>query len=237
MKQFLYIFLLAVVTAGCSDNQATVEEESNTTVVREKPADDLQSNTIERGINDVDVDTIGMAEFLALKATEAAKYREENDLTDENDINVDTTGFTEFKSSKAKTARRPCDCADSIIAERKKYNNSRNSTASTTERSTQQSESRDEAESSDQAQVAEESTPVSGESTDTVKEKAWSNKAKGAVIGAATGAAAGAVINKQNRAVGGVVGAATGYGIGRHKDKKDTVGKEEETKDTTDQQQ
>ena len=118
MKQFLYIFLLAVVTAGCSDNQATVEEESKTTVNKEKPADDLKSNTIEPGIDDVDVDTIGLAEFLAWKAAKA-------DLTDENDKKVDTTGFTEFKRSKAKTAPRPCDC-DSI-AERKRNKNSRNS--------------------------------------------------------------------------------------------------------------
>jgi hypothetical protein len=116
------------VNAACSDNQATVERESKTTV-RQKPADDLKSNTIESGINDVNVDTIGMAEFLAMKAAEA----------DENDINDDTTGFTEFKRSKAKTAGRPCDCEDSIKA-------------------------KDEAETSDQAQIGE-------ESTDTVKER------------------------------------------------------------------
>ena len=144
MKQFLYIFLLAGVTAGCSDNQATVEEESKTTVNRKKPADDQQSNTIEPGMDEVNVDTLGLAEFLAWKAAKA-------DLTDENDIKVDTTGFTEFKRSKAKTTPRPCDC-DSIaerkrndsIAESKRNNNSRNSRSSTTERSSQQSESQEE---------------------------------------------------------------------------------------------
>lgn len=58
----------------------------------------------------------------------------------------------------------------------------------------------------------------------TPKKKGWSNAAKGAVIGAGTGAVAGAVINKRNRAagavVGGVVGAGVGYTIGRAKDKK-----------------
>jgi len=113
MKQFLCILFLAVLT-GCSDNQATVEEESKTTVNREKSADD-KSNTTERGINDVDVDTIGMAEFLALKAAVAANAKQ---ATDENDINADTTGFTAYKRSKAKTAKRPCDCPDSVKAER-----------------------------------------------------------------------------------------------------------------------
>ena len=104
MRQFLYILLLAVMTAGCSDNQATVEGESKATRDRQKPADDLQSNSKEPGVN---VDTIGMAEFLALKALEA----------DENDISDDTTGFSAFKKSKAKAARQPCDCADSIKAD------------------------------------------------------------------------------------------------------------------------
>lgn len=54
--------------------------------------------------------------------------------------------------------------------------------------------------------------------------KGWSPQAKGAVIGAGTGAVAGAVIHKRNRvvggAVGGVVGAGAGYAIGKHVDNK-----------------
>jgi hypothetical protein len=42
----------------------------------------------------------------------------------------------------------------------------------------------------------------------------WSPQAKGAVIGGATGAAAGAIIHKRNRVVGGVVGGAVGAGAG-----------------------
>jgi hypothetical protein len=52
----------------------------------------------------------------------------------------------------------------------------------------------------------------------------WSPQAKGTVIGAGTGAAAGAIIHKRNRVlggvVGGVVGGATGYAVGKHKDNK-----------------
>ncbi len=135
MKQFLYIFLLSVVTAGCSDNQAKVEEESKTTVNRKKPAGDLQSNTIEPGIDDVDVDTIGLAAFLAWKAAKA-------NLNHTKGIKIDTTGFTEFKRSNTKTATRTCDC-DSI-AERKRNNNSSNSGSSTTEKPSKQSESQEQ---------------------------------------------------------------------------------------------
>jgi hypothetical protein len=56
------------------------------------------------------------------------------------------------------------------------------------------------------------------------EKKGWSAKAKGAVIGGATGAAAGAIINKRNRAVGavvgGVLGAGAGTGVGAVIDKK-----------------
>jgi hypothetical protein len=50
------------------------------------------------------------------------------------------------------------------------------------------------------------------------RKRGWSAKAKGAVIGGAGGAIAGAVINKRNRPVGaligGVLGAGAGTGIG-----------------------
>jgi hypothetical protein len=56
------------------------------------------------------------------------------------------------------------------------------------------------------------------------KKKGWSAKAKGAVIGAGTGAVAGAVINKRNRVagavIGGILGAGAGTGIGAILDKK-----------------
>ncbi|WP_018479300.1 YMGG-like glycine zipper-containing protein [Pontibacter roseus] len=61
--------------------------------------------------------------------------------------------------------------------------------------------------------------------------KGWSPQAKGAVIGAGTGAAAGAIIHKRNRVVGGVVGGvaggAVGYGIGKHIDNKNKQREEE----------
>ena len=56
------------------------------------------------------------------------------------------------------------------------------------------------------------------------QKKGWSAKAKGAVIGAGAGAAAGAIINRRNRAagavIGGVLGAGAGTGVGAVIDKK-----------------
>lgn len=54
--------------------------------------------------------------------------------------------------------------------------------------------------------------------------RGWSAKAKGAVIGAGTGAVSGAIINKRDRVkgaiVGGVLGAGVGTGIGAILDRK-----------------
>jgi len=57
------------------------------------------------------------------------------------------------------------------------------------------------------------------------KKKGWGKAAKGSVIGAGAGAAAGALLVKNNRAlgavIGGVLGGGVGYAIGRSGDKKD----------------
>ena len=66
-------------------------------------------------------------------------------------------------------------------------------------------------------------TTTTTTTTTATKKKGWSNRAKGAVIGGAAGAVAGAVISKHKgtgAVVGGVVGAAGGYIIGNEKDKK-----------------
>jgi YMGG-like Gly-zipper len=67
--------------------------------------------------------------------------------------------------------------------------------------------------------------PVYAAAPVATRKKGWSKAAKGTVIGAGTGAVAGAIINKKNRGVGavigGILGAGAGYGIGRSMDKKD----------------
>lgn len=56
------------------------------------------------------------------------------------------------------------------------------------------------------------------------EKRRWSPQAKGTVIGAGVGGAAGAIINKRNRAVGGVIGGlaggAVGYGVGKSVDNR-----------------
>jgi outer membrane lipoprotein SlyB len=56
------------------------------------------------------------------------------------------------------------------------------------------------------------------------QKKGWSKAAKGAVIGAGSGAVVGAVVSKKKgkgALIGAAAGAAGGYIIGRGKDKKD----------------
>ena len=60
--------------------------------------------------------------------------------------------------------------------------------------------------------------------TATAKKKGWSHRAKGAAVGAGSGAIIGAIANKNNRGVGaivgGLIGAASGYVIGNEVDRK-----------------
>lgn len=67
-------------------------------------------------------------------------------------------------------------------------------------------------------------TSIFSSATQAQERRGWSPQAKGAVIGAGSGAILGAVINRRNRAVGGVVGgvvgAGAGYAIGKHRDNK-----------------
>jgi len=55
---------------------------------------------------------------------------------------------------------------------------------------------------------------ASATTAEPAKKKGWSNKAKGTVIGAGTGAVVGAVADKNHRARGAVVGTAIGAGVG-----------------------
>lgn len=66
--------------------------------------------------------------------------------------------------------------------------------------------------------------PVQTQPATTQQKKGWSKAAKGAAIGAGTGALVGvAVSDKKGKGaiIGGVVGAGAGYLIGRDRDKKD----------------
>ncbi len=144
-------------------------------------------------------------------------------------LKVDTTGLAEFQNWKlqqqiaeietpaqptvqyataapVKKARKTYRPAPKVVEQAPPVN------TSTTETSTG---------SADDVVMNSESTNAA----EAPEKKGWSKAAKGAVIGGASGAAAGAVINKKNRAlgavIGGVIGAGGGYVIGRGMDKKD----------------
>ena len=67
-------------------------------------------------------------------------------------------------------------------------------------------------------------TGTSTSTPEVKKKEGWSNAAKDAVIGGASGAVLGAIISKKKgkgAIIGGVIGAAGGYILGRKKDKKE----------------
>jgi hypothetical protein len=62
------------------------------------------------------------------------------------------------------------------------------------------------------------------ETAEAKKDEGWSKAAKGATIGAGSGAVVGAIISKKKgkgAVIGGVIGAAGGYVLGRKQDKKE----------------
>jgi hypothetical protein len=64
---------------------------------------------------------------------------------------------------------------------------------------------------------------TAGAQTSTQKKKKWSSRKKGALYGAAAGAATGIIISKKDKKgalIGAAAGAGTGYLIGRQRDKK-----------------
>lgn len=73
-------------------------------------------------------------------------------------------------------------------------------------------------------QSGQTNTQSTGSPSDAPKKKGWSNKAKGAVIGAGVGAVTGAIVDRRHRGVGAVIGgvggAGAGYGVGAILDNK-----------------
>lgn len=66
--------------------------------------------------------------------------------------------------------------------------------------------------------------PVNNTQPAQTQKKGWSKAAKGAAIGAGSGAVLGAVVSKKKgkgAIIGAAAGAGAGYLIGRNKDKKD----------------
>lgn len=122
----------------------------------------------------------------------------------------DTTGLAEYQAWKA----------EHELGEQKEQATSKtsSSSASSAKESTH-------AKTTSSSGSAGSGTASAGTTEAAPAKKGWSKTAKGAVIGGAVGAGAGAIINKKNRAagavIGGVVGAGAGAVIGHDMDKKD----------------
>ncbi|WP_439556783.1 YMGG-like glycine zipper-containing protein [Dyadobacter sp.] len=72
----------------------------------------------------------------------------------------------------------------------------------------------DQARQEEQVKEEQQMVATTNQAPQTVaQKKRWSHKAKGAVVGAGTGAVTGAIINK-NRAEGALVGSLIGAGVG-----------------------
>ena len=143
---------------------------------------------------------------------------------------VDTAGLAQFQAWKAQNelavAQQQVAAEEEpvkeVVRERVVYvNEPRRTTRSRSTRSSSGTASN----SNGSTGSAGAGTSAGTETAPAEEKKGMSKSAKGAIIGGAGGAVAGAVINKRNRAVGavigGVVGGAVGYGIGKSKDKKD----------------
>lgn len=149
-------------------------------------------------------DTTGLAQFQAWKV--------QNELADVNEYNqteqASITPVAKPKSTVRKQSAPARKQTTAPVASRQTKNASQSTSGSVENNSD-----------------GEGTSTESGEIAKAPQKKGISKAAKGAVIGGAGGAIAGAVINKNNRVVGavigGVVGAGGGYVIGRKMDKKD----------------
>jgi hypothetical protein len=152
---------------------------------------------------------------------------------------LDTAGFAEFQSIKAMNELAPVEepvqkvqlaavpVKKAAVAPVRKVSRNVASAPKPVKSPRSTSEASSSSSSSTVSTGTEDGAVSSGagEVAKTSEKKGWSKAAKGAVIGGVTGAAAGAILNKQNRAVGavigGVIGAGGGYVLGRGMDKKD----------------
>ena len=149
-------------------------------------------------------DTAGLAAFNAQKAADSVAALQKGDAAE-----TQGTGDGQVSGTRASYAGN----AGSEESGAVKSINDDNSGSVTDDNSAGATASAADQTSSDEAAAAT-----------TTKKKKFSNAAKGALIGAGSGAVVGALVTKKNRGLGAVIGAAVGggagYGIGKHKDNK-----------------
>lgn len=144
-------------------------------------------------------DTLGLSEY--------QKWKMQNELSNPSAVPPQATASTKSSSSSSKSASK------SSTSRRTTYKSSGNTYSSSSGSSGSQSGT---------------SNNTAATQPAATQRKGMSHTAKGAIVGAASGAIIGAVANKKDRlgggVVGGVIGAATGAGIGSVVDKKERNG-------------
>lgn len=195
MKKILSIFAVTAVFAACNNNPKTNADTA-------------------AAVPSADTATLNHNAF-----TDKAQEVQLNGVSD-TIVGNDGNAYVKVKPKEAEIAPAPVE--KSTV---------RSTTTARTKRASSAGTSRSAgASKSENSTVSNGTAAGSGTETTTTttttenKKKGWSKAAKGAVIGAGTGAAAGAIFSKKKGTgaiIGGVIGGAGGYIIGRSKDKKD----------------
>jgi hypothetical protein len=202
MKRFLPLFSFAVIMAACNQSPKFDSQAYSKAPVQQAPA--------------VNPDTVGLAKF--------QQWQAENEMADVQEYykpEIAVAKAAPVKKAAVKKQVAPVRSVAKASAPVRKAAPVATRTSSNRDAETATS-------GGSGTGVSNEGGSANSETAHTAEAPAkegWSKAAKGAVIGAAGGAAAGAVVNKKNRAVGAVIGAVIGAGggyvVGRKQDKKD----------------
>ncbi len=200
MKKFIPFFSIAVALAACTTNPESITKSA-------------PGSAIEVQAPAINPDTFGLSDYQLWKA--------QNELSQEREIN-NTTDYTAVAPVRKKVYRAPVQKAQQVEYEYPKPTSTgRTSTKRQDSDSNEGSGAANEGSGDDGIAQG----PGTSGAEEETKKEGMSKAAKGAIIGGAGGAAAGAVINKKNRAagavIGAVIGAGGGYVVGRKMDKKD----------------
>jgi hypothetical protein len=212
MKKILSIFAITVAFAACNNNPKAGAGTDNTTMTTDTAtlnhnaftdkAREVQLN----GVSDTIVSNDGNT-YVKVKPKEAEPATVKAPENNEKPI-------AHRSSTHTKRASSGSSGAGTSKSESSTVSNGKSGTSGTESKSGTASNGTSGTKGTDTATTT----------ATTPKKEGWSKAAKGGVIGAGAGAAAGAIISKKKgkgAIIGGIIGASGGYIIGRGKDKKD----------------
>lgn len=198
MKKTLSIFAITAVFAACNNNPKT----GNDTVASARETDTATANHNA--------------------FTDKAREVQMNGVSD-TIVSNDGSTYVKVKPEAAPAKTAPVIKEKSTVR-RKTATRSRRASSAGTDAGISKSESSTASNGTSGTSDSSSTETATTTTTTETKKKGWSKAAKGAVIGAGTGAAAGAIISKKKgkgAIIGGIIGATGGYIIGKGKDKKD----------------